>query len=205
MSDDAKDQEKASAVFRATIDLFERLEIDYAVGGGLATDHWTGGATRIGDIDLVIREEDASRILHELADDGYDVTEMEHSWLHKAFKDGVTIDLMHELKNGTTFDARFKDHRRKGEMFGTTTYVMAPEDQVASLAGAIDRETIGDHWFNMIDIMSNNDLEWDYLISRAQRIPQKMLSVVYFALSERVPVKKGVIEQLAELSAAAEH
>lgn len=82
---------------------------------------------------------------------------------------------------------------------------MAPEDQIASLAGTVDRMTIGEHWYSMIDIMANNDLDWDYLMFRAQRIPLQMLSVIYFAVSEKVPVQKGVTEQLTELAVAAEH
>jgi hypothetical protein len=152
----------------------------------------------------VIREEDSTAILEALRQAGYDVSEMEHSWLHKAFKDGVTLDLMYELKNGTRFDAAFKDHRRRGEMFGATVFVMAPEDQVASLAGAVDRQTMGQHWFSMIDVMSNNDLEWDYLISRAEKVPLQLLSVIYFALSRNVPVQKGVIERLTRLVAEVE-
>ncbi len=204
MSNEAKDQNEAAAVFREIIELLERQPFEYAVGGGLATDHWTGGTKYIGDIDLVIREEDAPKILQYLSAAGFETAEMEHSWLHKAFKGGVTIDLMFELKNKTRFDDDFRDHLQRGEMFGTTCYVMAPEDQVASLAGTIDRETIGQHWFSIIDIMANNDLEWDYVVARARSVPLQMLSVIYFARSEKVPIQKGVIEQLTELAAAGE-
>jgi hypothetical protein len=202
MSEQAKDQEKAAAVFREAVALLEDASYDYAVGGGISTDHWTTGAEMIGDIDVVIREDDGPEILRLLSDAGYETAEMEHSWLHKAFKDDVTIDLMYELKNGTRLDERFKEHRRRGELFGTTAYVICPEDQVASLAGAVDGETIGQHWYNMISIMANNEIDWDYLVTRAERLPLRMLSVVYFAMNERVPVEKGVVERLLELAAA---
>lgn len=205
MSSDAKDQAAAAEAFREAVELLDANSFDYAVGGGLATDHWTGGAERIEDIDLVIREEDADRLLKTFSAAGYRVSETEHSWLHKVFKDDVvTLDLMFELKNGTRFDAAFREHRKSGEMFGATVHVMAPEDQIASLAGTVDRQTIGQHWYSMIDIMSNNDLEWDYLLERSKLVPLRMLSVMYFALSENVPVQKGVIERLVELAAASE-
>lgn len=204
MSKGAKDQEKAAAVFREAIALLEDGSFDYAVGGGLSTDHWTGGAKRISDIDLVIRQDDAARILRELSGAGYETAEMEHSWLHKAHRDGVTIDLMFELKNGTTFDERFREHRKRAELFGTTAYVISAEDQVASLAGTANRETIGKHWFGMLDIMANNDLDWDYVVARSERIPFRMLSVVYFAISQHIPVQKGVIDQLTRLATASE-
>lgn len=205
MSGEAKDQTAAAEAFREAVELVETNGFDYAVGGGLATDHWTGGAERIEDIDLVIREEDADRLLKTFASAGYRVSETEHSWLHKVFKnDVVTLDLMFELKNGTRFDAAFREHLKRGEMFGRTVHVMAPEDQIASLAGTVDRQTIGHHWYSMIDIMSNNDLEWDYLIERSRLVPFRMLSVVYYALSQNVPVQRGVIERLTELAAASE-
>jgi hypothetical protein len=204
MSKEAKDQEKAAAVFREAIKLLEDGSFDYAVGGGLSTDHWTGGAKRISDIDLVIRQDDAARILRELSRAGYETAEMEHSWLHKAHRDGVTIDLMFELKNETMFDERFREHRKRAELFGTTAYVISAEDQVASLAGTVNRETIGKHWYGMLDIMANNDLDWDYVVARSERIPFRMLSVVYFAISQHIPVQKGVIDQLTRLAAASE-
>ena len=202
MSNEAKNQEKATAAFREAIALLEDASFDYAVGGGISTDHWTGGATKISDIDLVIREGDAPDILRTLSEAGYETAEMVHSWLHKAYGDGVTIDLMFELKNGTRFDQQFKEHRKTAELFGTTAYVIAPEDQVASLAGTVGRDTVGKHWYSMIDIMANNDLEWDYVLARSQLIPLRMLSVIYFALSQQVPVQKGVIEQLMQLAAS---
>jgi hypothetical protein len=201
MSNEAKDQEKAAAVFREAIALLEEHPFGYAVGGGLSTDYWTGRARRISDIDLMIREDDAPDIMRKLSEAGYETVEMEHSWLHKAHKNGVTIDLMFELKNGTTFDEAYEEHRKRAEMFGTTAHVMAPEDQLASLAGTVGRDTIGKHWYSMIDIMANNDLDWDYVLARSERIPLRMLSVIYFAISQQVPVQKGVIEQLTRFAA----
>ncbi|HEV2755220.1 MAG TPA: nucleotidyltransferase [Actinomycetota bacterium] len=200
MSNEATDQEKAKEVFRDVVARLEDAGFDYAVGGGLSTDHWTGGTRTIGDVDLVIREEDAGGILEVLAGAGYETAEMDRSWLHKAFKDGVTIDLMFELKNGVRFDDEFREHRKRGELFGTVAWVIAPEDQVASLTGTLSRETLGGHWYNVVDIMSNNDLDWDYLVARAEAVPLKMLSVLYYALAERVPVRKGVVERLQEMA-----
>ncbi|MDQ4025860.1 MAG: nucleotidyltransferase family protein [Actinomycetota bacterium] len=200
MSNEATDQEKAKEVFRDVVATLEDGGFDYAVGGGLSTDHWTVGTRTIGDVDLVIREEDAGPILEALARAGYETAEMDRSWLHKAFKDGVTIDLMFELKNGARFDEAFKEHRKTGELFGTVAYVIAPEDQIASLTGTLSRETVGRHWYNILDIMSNNDLDWDYLVARVEAVPLKMLSVLYFAVAEKVPVRKGVIERLQEIA-----
>lgn len=205
MSNDAEDQKKARAVFRDAIELLEGRPFDYAVGGGLATDHWIDGADFIADVDLVVSEADAPAILECFESGGFETAEMEHSWLHKAFKDGVTVDLMFELKNGTRFDEAFKARRSRGELFGTMCYVMSAEDQIAALAGTIERETVGRHWYNVIDLMSNNDLDWEYLVDRSHGVARKMLSVVHFALAEQVPVERGVIERLTKLADAAEH
>lgn len=199
MSEEAQDQVKAKEVFREAVALLEQQPFDYAVGGGICTAHWTWGAQKISDIDLVIREDDGPVVLQLFAEAGYETAEMDHSWLHKAFKDGVTIDLMHELKNGTKFDDEFKEHVRREELFGAIAYVMAPEDQVASLAATVDRETIGSHWYGILDLMANRDLDWDYVIARSEGIPLRMLSVIHFALSEQIPVQKGVIERLNKL------
>lgn len=201
MSNAAKDQRRAAEVFREVIAVLDDASFDYAIGGGISTDYWTGGADSLNDIDILVREEDAPKILERLSKAGYRVAEMEHSWLHKAFKDDVTIDLMFELKNGTRFDDQLKTHMSQGDLFGTTANIVSAEDQVASLTGTLDRETVGQHWYSVIDLMAKNDLDWEYVLERAQLIPLKMLSVVYYAVAEQVPVQKGVIEQLVQIAA----
>lgn len=199
MSSDATDQETAKEVFREAISILEQGGMEYAIAGSLATEYWTKGVKRIPDIDIVIRERDASRILEAFADAGFRSEEMEHSWLHKAHKGGVTIDLIYELANGSVLDDAMLAHRTRGEMFGTHPQVASPEDQVATLTAVVRRDTVGSQWYSIIDLMANNDLDWEYLIERSQQIPLRMLSVIYFALGEAVPVKKGVIEELSKL------
>jgi hypothetical protein len=201
MSSDATDQVTAGEIFREAISLLEDEGVDYAVSGSIATEFWTKGVKRIADIDVVIREKDSQRILKRLADAGYRSEEMEHSWLHKAHKGGVTIDLIFELANKAVLDEEMLAHRTRGEMFGTHPYVISAEDQVATLAAVVRRDTVGAQWYSLIDLMANNDLDWDYLLARSQEIPLRMLSVIYFALGEAVPVKKGVIEELSKLVA----
>lgn len=204
MSNDAKDQEQAAEVFRELVSLFEDEGIDYAVGGGIATDHWKGDLKWVADIDVVIREEDAASILSLLGSNGYDTTEMEHSWLHKAFKGSVTVDLIFELKNGTRIDGTFLERCTRAELLGTLAQVMSAEDQVASLTATLDRETVGQHWYNVIDIVSNNDLDWDYVVERSRTNPLRMLAVVSYALSEDVPIPAGVLGRLLKIAEGSE-
>ncbi|HEY7874625.1 MAG TPA: nucleotidyltransferase family protein [Actinomycetota bacterium] len=200
MSNDAKDQEEAAKVFRELVSLFEDEGFDYAVGGGIATDHWKGDLEFVADIDVVIREEDAPAILSLLGSNGYETAEMEHSWLHKAFKGSVTVDLIFELKNGTRIDGTFLERCTRAGVLGTLAPVMSAEDQVASLTATLDRETVGKHWYNVIDIVSNNDLDWDYVVERSQADPLRMLAIVSFALSEDVPIPSGVVDRLLAMA-----
>lgn len=201
MSTDAKDQETAMVVFREAVDLLEDGDFDYAVGGGLANAFWTDVPRYIKDVDIVVPDEDATKILEHFDRHDFETTEMEASWLHKAFKEGVTIDFIFELKNGTRFDSLLKERRSRGEMFGTTCYVVPAEDQIPSLTATVDPETIGQHWYTVIKLMANVDLDWDYVLLRSKSIPRRMLSVVHFAISEQVPVPRGVIDRLTELAA----
>ena len=201
MSNDATDQASAAEVFREVITLLEDEGFDYAVSGGLATDHWNGGAHQINDIDVMIREDDAEAILEALQKAGFETAEMEHSWLHKAHKHGTTVDLIYELSNGARLDDRFLAHRTRVDLFGVRPQVSSAEDQVTSLTATVDQSTIDKHWFSIMGVMASNDLEWDYVIARAQKMPLRMLSVVYFALSQSIPIQKGVIDQLTAMAA----
>ncbi len=186
-------------VFRRSVALLEGNGFDYAVAGGLATQHWTGRPPSLEDIDLVVAPDDAPEILKMLSGEGYEVTEMEHSWLHKAQFDGVKIDLLIELKNGARLDGPFLDRRSQVSLLGARAYVLSAEDQVVALAAAASRDTIGNYWFSAIDIMANTDLDWDYVVMRSRGCPERILSVLYFALSEGVPVTKGIAGRLEEM------
>ena len=201
MSTDATDQVTAGEVFREAISILEQEGFEYAVSGGLATEFWTKGVKRIADIDIVIREKDSSKILAAFAEAGFESEEMEHSWLHKAHKSGVTVDFIFELANSVVLDDAMLARRTRGGMFGANPLVISAEDQVATLAAVIRRDTIGVQWYSIIDLMANTDLDWEYVVERSKEIPLRMLSLVYFALGEAVPVKKGVIEELTKLVA----
>ncbi|MGH2753256.1 MAG: nucleotidyltransferase family protein [Actinomycetota bacterium] len=199
MSTEARDQESAKAVFREVVSLLEGHDLPYAVGGSLATHHWTDSSASIGDVDILIRESDGPDILRLLGREDFETQEMAHSWLHKAFKSAVTVDLMFRLKNDATLDGDLVKHRSRVEMLGTVAYVMAVEDQIAALAATVDRQTVGEHWYSIVDLMASNDLDWDYLAKRLQGDPLRAISVLYFALGEEVPVEKRVLEKLTSL------
>ncbi len=199
MSTATNDQDAAKAIFREIITLLEAEGVPYAAGGSLATHHWIGSGAPIGDIDLIIREDDAPRILKLLEQNGYETSEMAHSWLHKGFKDSVTVDLIYRLKNEATLDEEFLDHRSRVDVLGVMAYVASAEDQIAALIATVDRQTIGDHWYDLLDVMSNNDLDWDYLAKRCEGFPLRVLSVFYFGLGEQVPIQRTILERMHKL------
>src|SRR4029453_8712481 len=77
--------------------------LPHAFMGGIASTalgrpRWTHG------IDLCVRREDARAMLGAFADAGYDTEETDQSWLYKAVKGGVLVDVIFESTGGIVLD-----------------------------------------------------------------------------------------------------
>src|SRR3712207_4017621 len=82
-------------VLARTARVVEATGVPHAFMGGMASSvHGRDRLTH--DIDLLVRREDAGRLLDALAADGFQTERRDESWLYKATYDDVLVDVIFE-------------------------------------------------------------------------------------------------------------
>ena len=98
----AQDETLVRAVFDAVAAL-ENAGLDYIVIGGLASS-LLGRPRTTRDVDLLVHQDDALRALDALALVGFATEETNPSWIYKAMRGDVTIDVIFWLKGDVYLD-----------------------------------------------------------------------------------------------------
>jgi len=181
-------------VLRTTTRILDQSSIPYAVFGGLASIAY-GRPDAGEDIDLMVRPQDAGRVLESLGKAGYETERTDPVWIYKAYREGVLIDVIFRCKADITLDDEVLEHVRTVNYAGQDIPMVAPEDQLI-IDAVSDVEQVRIHWFNALGILAASELDWGYLIRRARYSMQRVLSLLLYARSLDHMVPDEVICQL---------
>lgn len=170
----------------------EEKHLPYLLMGGAGSV--TFGRPRLtDDLDLFVRPEDASDVLRAA---GFETTETDLTWLHKAFRRGVLVDVIYRSAGEIYLDREMLRRGTRRRYRGTDALMMCPEDLVVIKAIAASEDAVR-HWYDALALIANCELDWDYLVGRARRAgPRRLLSLLLYAESDDLPVPAEVIESL---------
>jgi len=184
-----------AAVLRETVESLEQSEIPYAVVGGLAT-YGFGRPRTTCDIDLFVVPRDAERVLAVLAERQFQTERTDASWIYKAFKNHVQVDVIF-MTAGFYFDDEMAARSVEAEVWGTRVRFIPPEDLVVIKAKCAS-ESAPRHWHDALAVIAANSLDWDYLLRRAGRAERRVLSLLLYAQSNDVHVPTSVVRSMFE-------
>jgi predicted nucleotidyltransferase len=176
-------------------------EVPFGLIGGVASAAY-GRPRWTKDIDVFCRAEDADTVLDRLAARGFDTERTNPMWIYKGFRDDVQIDVIFKVRSEVYLDEAMVDRIRRVEVDGVELPVLAPEDIVVMKAMAVDEESPW-HWYDALGILTAADLDWDYLVMRARKSPNRVLSLLHYATSIDVPVSLAALRRLHDLVATA--
>jgi hypothetical protein len=170
--------------------------LPHAFMGGIASTalgrpRWTH------DIDLCVRREDAPAMLAAFARAGYETEETDQSWLYKAMKDGVLVDVIFESTGGIELDDEMLSRVRRGSFGNLQLNVLGPEDLLV-IKAIVHREHRQRHWFDALALVETGELDWSYLLRRAAPGPRRVASLLLYAQTDGLRVPDWVIESLLE-------
>lgn len=155
---------RAAEAYRAAIDAIDRAGVPYLVGGALALNAYSGVWRDTRDLDVFIRPHDAGRALDALAAEGFDTQTIYESWLGKAWRSDVYVDLIWRNANGL-FPVRTEWSRRAARLqaFGRDMPVLPLEELVVS-----KMMVMGRYRFDGADILhilaaARRPIDWDHL------------------------------------------
>lgn len=175
----------------------ESQNIPYALIGGVAVKEL--GRPRIThDIDLFIRPDDANFALKVLKKNGFEIERRDPSWLYKAWKNDVLVDLIFKSSGDIYFDDEVRQHVRRIKYLNQYLNAISPEDFIVIKAAAHE-ENNPHHWHDALAVITKGDIDWDYLLVRAKHSPRRVLSILLYAQSNDLAVPNKIIENLYEL------
>jgi predicted nucleotidyltransferase len=169
--------------------------IPYLLMGGAGTVTF-GRRRATNDIDVFVRVGDAGRVLEVLEAAGFDTTETELTWLHKAFRHGVLVDVIYRSAGDVFLDDEMLRRGQRWTYRGTEATIMCPEDLIVIKALASSEEATR-HWYDALSLIASCQLDWEYLLGRARAAgPRRLLSLLLYAESNDLAVPTRVIESL---------
>lgn len=172
----------------------ERGGVPYVLIGGIASSvHGRPRATD--DIDLLVDPRDAERALELLGASGFETEETDPHWIYKATKDGLTVDVMFNIKGDVHVDEEMLARARPTSFAGADVRVAAPEDVIVIKALAHDEPSFR-HWHDALAIITAQELDWEYLVRRARHGAHRILSLLIYAQSNDLIVPEQAIRSL---------
>jgi hypothetical protein len=171
-----------------------RAEIPYLLVGGIASA--TLGRPRFtADIDFLVQPRDAKPALDALGQAGFETEETNPHWIFKAEKNGFVIDVLFAIKGGIHLDERMYERSLVADLDGRSVRVAAPEDLIVTKAVAHD-ESSPRHWHDALGVIAACELDWDYLLERAQYGARRVLALLVYAQADDFVVPAWAIERL---------
>lgn len=181
----------------AAIEAVEESDIPYALIGGVAVKEM--GRPRVThDIDLFVRPDDADHILTVLEAKGFHIERRDPFWLYKAWREEVLVDIIFKSSGDIYFDEEVRSHVRRIPYQDRFINAISPEDFII-IKSAAHQEDNPHHWHDALAVITQGNLNWDYLLKRAKHAPRRVLSLLIYAQSNDIAVPTEVIQKLYRL------
>ena len=191
-----EDPEAFARVLHHAISVLDEANVPNLVFGSIAVVTY-GRPSDIGDVDLLVRPDDAQRGLDALGEAGFKTEKDDPRWLYKAFSEGVLVDLIFQVQGKVFLDDEVLGRAREVEFDGVPVRMVAPEDMMV-IAAVSHQDENPDHWYNALAILGRTELDWDYVVRRASRSAGRVLSLLIYARADDIPVPIEPIRRLYE-------
>lgn len=170
-------------VFYEAACALDRAQVPYLVGGGLAVRVY-GRVRESKDMDLFLDSRQVFPALDTLSEAGFHTRETDASWLYKALKEGVLVDIIVRTSGDVRLGPETFRHGRRVLIEGYPFPVMGPED---TLVRKIFSEQEGrPDWYDALSMLAAPipDFDWNYFLQLALTYgPKRSLSLLLFAQS----------------------
>lgn len=184
-------------VLEETLSLLSDGDISHLVIGGIASAAMLsqGWSAPCSDIDLLIREQDNDRALDTLAGAGFSVERADRTWIYKAAKPDVTVDLIWRSRGDIRLDDEMLANSSELRFFGVPVRVPGPEDlllikSIADVDGA-------SHFEECLRMLGRLRFDWEYLIERAEgSVALRLVALMTYAVSEGIWVPPQSLDRL---------
>ena len=181
-------------VFREATEAMDRAGVPFLMAGGIAS-MLVGRPRFTRDIDFFVKPDDARRTLEVLRDAGFETEETDPSWLYKAVKEEILIDVIFRSTGDIYVDDEMLARAIHKEWNGVELRLIPREDLLVIKASA-HSERAPRHWWDGLAILAKGELDWEYLVRRAHQRAARVLSLLVYAKSDYIEVPESAISAL---------
>jgi predicted nucleotidyltransferase len=189
---EAPDAAALQATLTDMVRALEGADLDYLLMGGLGSAK-LGRPRTTDDIDVFVRPEDALPALDALEAAGFETERSDPTWLFKAWKRGVLVDVVFRSSGDIYVDDEMIARGQVTEHKGVSPRIIAPED-LTIIKAAAAAEAVPQHWYDALAILARSEIDWDYFVRRARQAPRRVLSLLLYADSIDLAVPRQVVE-----------
>lgn len=180
------------------VEAVEQAGLDYVLMGGIGS-FALARPRETHDIDLFVRPGDLDAVFAALHDAGFVTRMHDSSWLAKAFKRGVLVDLIFRSAGDIYLDDEMLARAERCDYKGVMARVISPEDLMVIKAMATTEHT-AHHWYDALALISRCQIDWSYVMRRARQAgPRRLLSLLLYAESCDLAVPSSMIAELYAL------
>jgi hypothetical protein len=156
--------------YSTVLDVLERSEIPFMLGGAYAFASYTGILRHTKDLDVFIKPSDVARALKVFDELGYQTDRTEPIWLSKVYAKAPVdafVDFIYRSGNGISeVDDDWFRYATPVEAFGHQVLLCAPEETIWSKAFVMER-----HRYDGPDVAHymlswSKQMDWDRLVMR---------------------------------------
>jgi hypothetical protein len=199
--------------YREAMDVLNRAEVPFLVGGAFAFIHQAGIDKSTKDLDLFARPSDVQRLLEACASAGYDTELVFSHWLAKIRSPEGFIDVIFSSGNGVAVvDDEWFAHAIPGEVLTVHVKIAPAEETLWSKAFVMERERYDGADVSHLILAVGDRLDWNRVLSRFGTYWRVLLShlilfgFIYPTARSKVPswVMRDLLNRLEpELDSAA--
>lgn len=178
----------------AAIEIIEEKKIPYALIGGIAVKEL--GRPRVThDIDIFVKPDDADYVLEILKERGFETERRDPFWLFKAWRDEVLVDVIFRSCGDIYFEEEVREHVRRIPYHGKFVNAISPEDFIV-IKSAAHQEDNPHHWHDALAVLTQGNLDWEYLLKRARHCPRRVLALLIYGQSNDIAIPNDLIQKL---------
>ena len=155
--------------YKEVLELLNKNNIPYLIGGAFAIRNYTGISRNTKDIDLFCKAGDYQEVLKICVDQGLEVEVTDARWLAKIFKDGYFIDVIFSTSNNLCpVDDSWFTNSCQANLFDVKVNCVAPEDMIWCKTYIQDRGRFDGADINHLILKRGRDLDWKRLLGRLE-------------------------------------
>ena len=160
-------QGEAREAYVGALKALSDAKVPFLVGGGFAMHQYLSRWRSTKDLDVFITSPNVAPALRALANAGFRVELTDPSWLAKAFRESMLIDMIFSSYNGLLpVDEGWFENARTAEVMGVPVQLVGPEEMVVSKAFVAARDRFDGSDISWLIKTVGDQLDW----SRVERL-----------------------------------